>query len=115
MWLGYWLTIFSPVAIFSEIKTGQEMILVYGDGSVQHFQASNIVDYQRLTPTDLKSNFLELASGQQLTADQLFSMYYHKAHHLILQTCILNDGNPDWGVRFIDGDASPGAKIDGFI
>lgn len=88
---------------FFHIKTGQDMILVNGDGSIHHYQASIISDYQRLTPTDLRSNFIELASSQQLTADQLFGKFYKKAHHLILQTCIENSGDPDWGVRFIDG------------
>jgi len=88
---------------FFHIQTGQDIILVHGDGSIQHYRASIIADYQRLTPTDLRSNFLELASSQQLTADQLFGKFYKKAHHLILQTCIENNGNPDWGVRFIDG------------
>jgi hypothetical protein len=89
---------------FFRIKSGQDMVLVNGDGSTQHYQVSNIADYQRLTPTDLRSNFLELASSQQMTADQVFGKFYRKAHHLVLQTCILNGGNPDWGVRFIDGN-----------
>ena len=89
---------------FFQIKAGQDMILVNGDGSTTHYTVSNIADYQRLTPSDLRSNFLELTSNQQLTADQLFGKFYKKAHHLILQTCIENGGNPDWGVRFIDGD-----------
>ena len=89
---------------FFRIKPGQDMILVDGDGSIQHYQVSKIADYQRLIPTDLRSNFLELASNQQLTADQVFGKFYRKAHHLILQTCIENGGNPDWGVRFIDGN-----------
>lgn len=90
--------------VFFLIKPGQDMILVYGDGSIHHYQASNIADYQRLDPTNLKSDFVELASSQQMTVDQVFGKFYRNAHHLVLQTCILNGGNPDWGVRFIDGN-----------
>jgi len=89
---------------FFRIKPGQDMILVNGDGSIHHYHVSRIADYQRLSPTDIRSDFLELASNQQLSADQVFGKYYRNAHHLILQTCIDNDGDPDWGVRFIDGD-----------
>ena len=88
---------------FFRIKAGQDMILVYGDGSVHHYQVATIADYQRLTPTDLQSDFVELASSQQMTVDQVFGKFYRNPHHLVLQTCILNNGNPDWGVRFIDG------------
>ncbi|MDR3573318.1 MAG: hypothetical protein P4L50_05635 [Anaerolineaceae bacterium] len=89
---------------FFHITTGQDLILINGDGSTQHYLVANIADYQRLTPSDLRSNFRELASNQQLTADQLFGKFYKQSHHLILQTCIENGGNPDWGVRFIDGE-----------
>ena len=89
---------------FFHIVLGDDMILVNGDGSTHHYQVSNIADYQRLVPSDLRSNFLEVSSNQLLTADQLFGKFYQKAHHLILQTCINHGGNPDWGVRLIDGN-----------
>jgi hypothetical protein len=89
---------------FFRLQSGQDLVLVYGDGRFQHFSVSEIADYQRLTPTDLHSDFVELASNLQLSADQVFAKFYQRAQTLVLQTCIEREGNPDWGVRFIVGE-----------
>jgi hypothetical protein len=86
---------------FFSLKPGQELDLVYGDGTIQRYQVSEIKDFQRLSVTDLRSNFQELASNQVWTANQVFAEFYQKAHSLTLQTCIERDGNLSWGVRMI--------------
>lgn len=89
---------------FFRLKVGQDLVLVYGDGTTRHYRVSEIGDYQRLTLSDLRSDFLELSTNQKLTTDQVFARYYQKPNHLTLQTCIQHDGVWDWGVRFITAD-----------
>jgi len=89
---------------FFSLNVGQDLILVYGDGSLQHYRVSEIGDYQRLTLSDLRSDFLELSDNQKLTTDQVFAKYYQQPNRLTLQTCIEHDGVWDWGVRFITAD-----------
>lgn len=91
---------------FFRLQAGQDLILVYGDGSLQHYRISEIGDYQRLTLSDLRSDFIELSNNQKLTTDQVFAKYYQQPNRLTLQTCIEHDGVWDWGVRFITADLS---------
>jgi len=91
---------------FFRLKMGQDLILVFGDGKLQHYRVSEIGDFQRLTLSDLRSDFLELSNNQRWTTDQVFARYYQKPNRLTLQTCIEHDGVWDWGVRFITADLS---------
>ncbi len=86
---------------FLRLKSGQELILVYGDAHLQYYQVLEVDDYQRLTLADPRSNFRELSNDRVWTADQLFSKYYQTAHQVTLQTCLEHGGVWDWGVRFI--------------
>jgi hypothetical protein len=89
---------------FFRLTNGQALNVIYGDGRVQHYQVSQIDDFQRLSVNDLRSNFLELNSGLEKTADQVFADYYQGKPHLTLQTCIEHNGEWNWGVRFIKAD-----------
>ncbi len=89
---------------FFRLKVGQGLVLVYGDGTTRHYRVSEIGDYQRLTLSDLRSDFLELSTNQKLSTDQVFARYYQKPNRLTLQTCIEHNGVWDWGVRFITAD-----------
>ena len=86
---------------FFRLKTGQTLSVIYGDGHIRHYKVSQIEDLQRLSFDDLRSNFLELSSGVEKTANQLFADFYQGQPHLTLQTCIERDGEWTWGVRFI--------------
>ena len=94
---------------FFRLKPAQDMILVFGDSSVQHYRISEIVDFQRLEPDNLRSDFLELNSDVIRTASQVFNRFYRGKPHLTLQTCIEKDGNWSWGVRFIVAEPVAGA------
>ena len=87
--------------LFFDLNKGQELVLVYGDGHTQSFRVSEIDDYQRLDPTDLNSDFVELATQQKVSAAQVFTRFYEIPGDLTLQTCIAHDGQSSWGVRFI--------------
>jgi hypothetical protein len=86
---------------FLDLEAGQQIYLVFGDHHVQTYRVSEIDDFQRLSPEDLSSDFLELASGKELTADDVFARFYENPDVLTLQTCIARGGQSDWGVRFI--------------
>jgi hypothetical protein len=89
---------------FFRLNTGQEINVIYGDGHIRHYRVSQIDDFQRLSINDLRSNFMELSSGMQKTADQVFADFYQGSPHLTLQTCIERGGEWSWGVRFIKAD-----------
>jgi hypothetical protein len=89
---------------FFRLSSGQELDVVYGDGQVKHYRVSRIDDFQRLSINDLRSNFMELSSGLEKTADQIFANFYEGSPHLTLQTCIERNGEWNWGVRFITAD-----------
>lgn len=86
---------------FFHLKPGQELDLIYGDGTVQRYRVSEIDDFQRLSVTDLSSDFQELASNQVWTANEVFAKFYQQTKSLTLQTCIERNGNWSWGVRMI--------------
>ena len=86
---------------FFEIAPGTNLVLVYGNGRTSHYTVREIGDYQRLSLTDLRSDFVDLATNEKKSADELFAHYYQQKQTLTLQTCIAQNGISDWGVRFI--------------
>jgi hypothetical protein len=87
--------------LFYNLRNGQEIALVYGDGSLQNYRIIAIDDFERLANADLQSDFRDLKAGQVRTVDEVFFDYYSGEPHLTLQTCIEKDGVWNWGVRFI--------------
>lgn len=88
---------------FSRLAVGQEVRLIYGDGKVEYFVVTEILQYQALQPTSLWSEFRDLSSpdGKTLTAGQLFERVYSGMRHVTFQTCIEAEGNVSWGRLFI--------------
>ncbi|MCW5873826.1 MAG: hypothetical protein KIS88_04195 [Anaerolineales bacterium] len=86
---------------FANIRAGQVITLVYGDGSTREFKVTGTQSYQALSPDSTQSNFVDLASGEQLSASALFHKVYNNKNTLVLQTCIEQDGISTWGRLFI--------------
>ena len=86
---------------FFQLTTGERVYLVYGDSHVQIFQITNIYRYQATDPYSTRSNFIDLETGENLTANQLFHKVYMGARHVTFQTCIANNGNSSWGRLFV--------------
>jgi len=86
---------------FSNIKQGDRITLVYGDGHTESFMANIVQRYQALDPFNPYSEFKDLESQATITAEQLFNNVYRGEYHLTLQTCIESNGNPSWGRLFI--------------
>jgi len=81
---------------FSDLKIGDE---IKADDRV--FHVTEIVQYQAIDPDNVKSEFIDLATGERLTAAQLFKEIYADPDRLVLQTCIERDGIDSWGRLFV--------------
>lgn len=88
-------------AEFFNIESGQEVVVVSGDGETQTYRVDSIRKFQALQPTSPYSDFIDLESGEKLTATDLFYAVYSGDHHLTFQTCIEQDGDLSWGRLFI--------------
>ena len=86
---------------FSQLATGQEIRLVYGDGRVEYFVVTEVLRYQALQPTSPYSSFRNLSKDETLSAEQMFKRVYFGDQHLTFQTCIEKDGELSWGRLFV--------------
>ena len=92
---------------FSQLAAGQEVRLVYGNGKVEYFVITEVLQYQALQPTSPYSSFHNLNKDETLTAEQMFKRVYFGDHHVTFQTCIAKDGNPSWGRLFVIAQPKP--------
>ena len=86
---------------FSTLEIGDKVQLVYGDGEIKEYQVADIQRYQALQPDSPSSQFLDLSTGDKLSASQLFKRVYMGNHHLTFQTCIQEGSEDSWGRLFI--------------
>jgi hypothetical protein len=86
---------------FFLLQNGQEVRTVNGDGSVEYFHVTKILSYQALNPQSVSSDFIDLETGERLSAGALFQKVYQGARHLTFQTCIERNGNASWGRLFV--------------
>jgi hypothetical protein len=94
---------------FSNLFPGQEVRLVYGDGSVEYFVVTEVLEYQALQPFSPTSEFRNLETSLTITAEELFRQVYRGERHVTFQTCIEANGNSSWGRLFVI--ARPKAEI----
>jgi hypothetical protein len=85
---------------FFNLQDGDVVQLIYGDGSVFDYEINQILEYQALQPESVDSEFVDLLTGETLTASNLFYTVYGGDHHLTFQTCIDRDNNSEWGRLF---------------
>ena len=86
---------------FSQLSIGQEVRLIFGDGKIESFVITEILQYQALQPTNPRGTFRNLATDETLTANQLFERVYTGDRHITFQTCIEAGGDLSWGRLFI--------------
>ncbi len=87
--------------LFSDITVGQEVRLVYGDGSVEYFVVTEVLRYQALQPNSPWSNFRDIDTDAKLSAEQMFKRVYFGDRHVTFQTCIEQNGELSWGRLFV--------------
>jgi hypothetical protein len=86
---------------FTKLAVGQEVRLVYGNGKVEYFLITEVLQYQALQPTSPYSSFHNTNKDETLTAEQMFKRVYFGDRHVTFQTCIAKDGNSSWGRLFV--------------
>jgi hypothetical protein len=86
---------------FFDMTTGDIIQVVFGDGDYQDFEVVDIKEYQALQPNSPRSDYVDLVSGAQLTANNLFYEVYMGDFHTTLQTCIAQGFEESWGRRFV--------------
>lgn len=89
---------------FFRLRKGQEVILLYGDGTSAHYLVTRMHRYQKLDPLDLFSDYINLSNGKQVSAFELFNRVYRGPHHVTFQTCLERAGNLEWGLLFVIAD-----------
>ena len=95
--------------LFPQLQVGQEVRLVYGNGTVEHFVITQILQFQALQPTSLYSSFRDLSNNENLSAEQVFQKVYAGERHITFQTCIASKESLSWGRLFVI--AIPKAQI----
>lgn len=99
--LGFLAHNFLAGRFFSSLSNGGHIDIVYGDGHFQSYTIVEIRSFQATSPSSVQSNFVDLATGDTLTAAQLFYQTYGVEGNLVLQTCISAYGNDSWGRLFV--------------
>jgi hypothetical protein len=88
-------------AYFDDTRVGDKISVVHGDGQIEEYQISSILKFQALNPTDVRTDFLDISSQKQNTAEELFKIVYGGKPHLTLQTCIPKGTVSLWGRLFV--------------
>jgi hypothetical protein len=86
---------------FFNLVVGDVVELVFGDGNYQDFEVVEIKEFQALKPNSPQSDYIDLVSGAQLTANKLFIQVYMGEFHTTLQTCIARGNEGSWGRQFV--------------
>ena len=86
---------------FSLLEEGQVLYLVYGYGRTETYIVSRTMRYQALSPNSPTSDFVDLETGEKLSASGLFAKTFQREGDVVLQTCIYADGDASWGRLFI--------------
>jgi len=88
-------------ASFFDLKVGDEVRLVYGDGKVEIFVVYEILRYQALQPHSTYSSFRDLDTDKVLSVEQTFKRVFFSDGNVTFQTCIEKDGELSWGRLFV--------------
>lgn len=86
---------------FFELEVGDEVRLVHGDGTVEYFVISEVLQYQAMQPNSVYSSFRDLDTEEVLSVEQMFKRVFFGDRHITFQTCIERDGDLSWGRLFV--------------
>jgi hypothetical protein len=89
-------------ARFFNFSSGQSVYIVFGDGTVQEFEVTEIRRFQAKQPNSAFSDFLDLDQANvELSVESLFYQIYQAEDQVVFQTCIEKDGISTWGRLFV--------------
>ena len=92
---------FASGRFFFDLSMDDRVSVVYGDGSIKEYKVTAIYKFQALSPKSSASDFVNLDTGEELSAAGLFTRMYTGSHHLTLQTCIQEGTEDSWGRLFV--------------
>lgn len=92
---------------FYNLAPGQEVTLVFGDGTQRRYIVGGIARYQALSPADPYSDFVDLNTGAQISSSTLFTQMYTGGDKITFQTCLAKDGVMAWGRLFVTAYPAP--------
>lgn len=92
---------------FSQLEVGQEVRLVYGDGTIKYFIVKEVLQYQAMEPNSPWSSFRDIKDNTILNAEQMFNRVYAGELHVTFQTCIQAEGISTWGRLFVLAEPKP--------
>ena len=97
---------------FPKISLGNEIRLVYGDGKIEYFIVTEMLQYQALQPYSPFSEFRDLETSQTITAEELFRKVYRGERHVTFQVCIAANGVDAWGRLFVLAQPKPDSFVE---
>jgi hypothetical protein len=89
--------------LFFELQTGDEVVVIYGDGHSSIYRITQTEQFQALNPLSPYSDFIDPTDviGTRMSSADLFNHIYTTPDHLVFQTCIDANGNSSWGRLFV--------------
>ncbi len=87
---------------FTELHLGDTLQLMDGSGNSQPFTVRQIKRFQALLPHSARSRFVDLETLERLGAAEVFKQVYKgDGNRVVLQTCIAEGNEKEWGRLFI--------------
>lgn len=87
--------------LFYKLFLGQEIRIIYGNGIYRSYQVARIYRFEKLDPSSLTSDMINLSTGKVVTTDQVFNDLYTGSNQVTLQTCLYGEGRSNWGLYFV--------------
>lgn len=87
--------------LFFDLKLGQEVYIIYGNGKYSRYQITDIQQYQKVDSNSTFSDLIDLTTGLRMSVSEVINRVYYGTDHITFQTCIEKDGNWTWGLIFI--------------
>ena len=91
-------------ALFFGLERGQEVRIIYGDGSYERYRITQVYQFQKTSPNSLRSNFIDLSDGKVYSTPEVFAKFYQGERHVTFQTCLEGDGIANWGLLFVTAE-----------
>lgn len=86
---------------FYKLEPGDKVQVIYGNGVNQEYTIIRSEGFQALTPDSSTSNFVDLKSGETLSAKNLFYHVFEGKNRLVFEVCIAKGEIGNWGRMFI--------------
>jgi hypothetical protein len=92
---------------FFDLETGDQVVLIFGDGALRYYHITSSERFQALNPLSTYSEFIDQSdpSQQRISSTEVFKKIYTAPERVVFQTCIEANGNASWGRLFVIGEA----------